>query len=102
MADRKQQRELQFGAVTNTEQIGVLIRALRKQKKLSLETLAGITNLGVRFISELERGKETVQLGKALLLLKSLGLEISIKPRDTSLYQHRVADADRSSNDEER
>jgi y4mF family transcriptional regulator len=53
------------------------VQAARKAQKLSQEDLAGVTNTGRRFISELESGKETAQIGKTLHVLKSLGIAIT-------------------------
>ncbi len=61
--------------------IGQLIRDYRKSKGLTLETVSGISLLGMRFLSELERGKETAELGKVLQALHILGLEVTITPR---------------------
>ena len=35
----------------------------------------------MRFLSELERGKETAEIGKALHALRLLGLEVVLSPR---------------------
>ena len=83
----------QFGPVADAEQLGAVIRAFRKQRHLTLEKVAGLSNLGVRFLSEIERGKETAELGKVIKVLQNLGLEIIIQPRDTSLYNLRAQDS---------
>jgi len=38
--------------------------------------LADITGVSVKFISDVERGKETVQMDKAFDLARALGLQI--------------------------
>lgn len=60
------------------EEIGTLIRDTRKQQGLSQEELAGISGTGRRFISDLENGKNNIQIGKLLLVIKALGLSIYI------------------------
>jgi len=40
--------------------------------------LALTSGTGLRFIIDLERGKETCKLGKALAVLKTLGIQITI------------------------
>lgn len=45
-----------------------------------MDQLAGAAGVGVRFLSELERGKTTVQLGKALDVLWALGCSVRIVP----------------------
>ncbi len=67
--------------IRTTKELGALVRALRKSKGLTLATVSGITNLGMRFLSEFERGKETAEIGKVLLLLTLFGLEVSINTR---------------------
>jgi len=39
---------------------------------------AGLVNVGVRFLSELENGKPTVRLDKLLQVVHGLGLELSL------------------------
>ncbi|MCY3770108.1 MAG: helix-turn-helix transcriptional regulator [Gammaproteobacteria bacterium] len=72
---------MQYGAVQSAGELGKLVRAHRKQRKLTLETVSGLGNLSTRFLSEFERGKETAELGKALKALRTLGLEVIIQPR---------------------
>jgi HTH-type transcriptional regulator/antitoxin HipB len=59
--------------------MGKLIREARKFQALTQEDLAGLTGLGTRFISELERGKATAQLEKAFLVLHTLGITLHAK-----------------------
>jgi y4mF family transcriptional regulator len=67
--------------VKDTEQFGTAIRRERKAQKLTQEELAAISGVGVRFLRELELGKESCQLGRALRVLETLGLEWSIGQR---------------------
>ncbi|MBS1454902.1 MAG: helix-turn-helix transcriptional regulator [Lentisphaeria bacterium] len=62
----------------SVEAIGVLIRATRKSQGISQTELAGVANTGVRFISDLENGKGTVQIQKLLNVLNALGLGLYI------------------------
>jgi hypothetical protein len=41
--------------------------------------LAGAANVGPRFLSELEAGKKTAQVGKVLAVLAALGCKLSIE-----------------------
>ena len=54
--------------------VGKLILAERKRPKLSQLQLAGLANTGIRFISDVENGKGTVQLQKLLAVISALGL----------------------------
>jgi transcriptional regulator with XRE-family HTH domain len=70
-----------FGQIKTADDIGKLIRSFRKSQKLTLEKVSGLSNLSMRFLSELERGKETAEVGKVLQALNKLGLVVSIQPR---------------------
>ena len=71
----------QYGAIRSVEELGKLARAHRKNRRLTLETVAGLGNLSTRFLSEFERGKETAEIGKVLKALRTIGLEVIIQPR---------------------
>jgi len=73
--------DIQYGTVRNAEELGKLVRAHRKSRVIALKKLGGLANLGVRFLSEFERGKETAEIGKVLKTLNTLGLEVIIQPR---------------------
>jgi HTH-type transcriptional regulator / antitoxin HipB len=70
----------------DTITLGKIIRARRKEKKITLTELSAHCNVGVRFLSELENGKPTIELGKALKVMSRLNIELSIIP--TSEVQH--------------
>ncbi|MXW16435.1 MAG: helix-turn-helix transcriptional regulator [Gemmatimonadetes bacterium] len=63
-----------------TEELGRTIRAARREQGLRQDQLAGAAGVGVRFLSELERGKETARVGKALAVLDALGCKVRIHP----------------------
>ncbi len=65
----------------SSEKLGQLIRKRRKETGLSQTDLALVSGTGVRFISDLENGKETCQLGKILKVVSNLGLEMELKPK---------------------
>ncbi|NTU90097.1 MAG: helix-turn-helix transcriptional regulator, partial [Actinobacteria bacterium] len=52
--------------ITNAEQFGKVIRAKRKRLGYTQGELAGYCNCSVMFLSDLERGKPTAELGKAI------------------------------------
>ena len=70
----------EYGRAQTPHDLGSLARAHRKSKHLTLQTLSGLSNLSIRFLSEFERGKETAELGKVLRALKILGLEVIVRP----------------------
>jgi len=67
-------------AVTAAD-IGTAVRKKRKEDGLTLAEAAALCGVGYRFMSELENGKETVQVGKVLKVLAGLGLDMTIEPR---------------------
>ena len=62
--------------------IGTIIRHVRKAQGLRQDELAATANVGVRFLIELEAGKETAQLGKTLAVLAALGIIVSLTTPD--------------------
>ncbi len=61
------------------EDIAVKIRNERKKQNLTQTELAGLCNVGLRFIVDLEKAKETCQIGKVLKVLDVLGINLSIE-----------------------
>jgi len=82
------QDDISYGAVQTAEELGRLMRAHRKHRRLTLETVSGLGNLSTRFLSEFERGKETAEIGKVLKALRTLGLEVIIQPRGRVMPAH--------------
>ena len=70
---------MQRNAIRTCEAMGKRIRDLRRAQGVTQAQLAGLSNTGVRFISDLENGKETCQTGKMLHVLATLGVDIVIK-----------------------
>ncbi len=67
--------------IQNNKALGELIRKERKSQQLTQEQLAALAGVGVRFIRELEHGKESCWIGLALLVIETLGLSIAIYGR---------------------
>ena len=65
-----------------TKDLADIIKKKRKEQKLTQPQLAGLCNVGcnvgVRFIVDLEAGKETCQIGKVLYVLDMLGIKLRI------------------------
>jgi HTH-type transcriptional regulator/antitoxin HipB len=62
--------------------IGKLVRNKRKKLNITQAYLAAAANTGVRFISDLENGKPTIELGKVLHVLKTLNIKLEIIDND--------------------
>jgi HTH-type transcriptional regulator/antitoxin HipB len=83
--------DVSYGRIQTAEDLGHLVRAHRKDKGLTLETVSGLGNLSTRFLSEFERGKETAEIGKILKTLRTLGLDVIVQPRGgTTPAPHRA------------
>ena len=67
--------------VYSSAEVGAAIRDKRKSQGYTQEQLAEYCGCGPRFISDLENGKETAQLGKTLMVLMMLGLDVRIESR---------------------
>lgn len=66
-------------AIMDCEALGRKIRDLRRAQGITQAQLAGLANTGVRFIGDLENGKETCQIGKLQRVLAALGVDILIR-----------------------
>ena len=60
-------------------ELGSIIQKTRKAQGMTQPQLAMACGTGVRFIVELEAGKETCQLGKSLLVAQMLGLNVVVE-----------------------
>ncbi len=64
--------------LTNPSQLAEIVRRERKRQKVSQIRLSQLGDVGVRFVRDLEDGKETVQLNKVLAVLETLGIAIEL------------------------
>lgn len=63
--------------IDNATQFGAAVASARKALGLTQRELALAINSGERFIVDLEAGKPTAQLGKALAAAKAVGLRLT-------------------------
>jgi len=68
--------------IINAESFGKAIRARRKELHYTQGFLAEFSGLSVSFISDLENGKKTIELEKAIYLANLLGLDLILKGRE--------------------
>lgn len=61
--------------------VGRVIRERRKEYGLTQKQAAGMCNVGIRFLSELENGKTTLEFDKILRVLQAFGFQCMIKGR---------------------
>jgi y4mF family transcriptional regulator len=81
--------EIAYGKVATASDIGRLIRHKRREVGALQESVAGLAGVGTKFLSQLENGKETAELGKVLQVLKAMGLEVYIFPRSSNPLRDR-------------
>jgi len=65
--------------ISSVGDFGAALRSARRARGLRLEDAALGAGVGIRFLSELERGKPTARLGEALRVAASLGLELNLE-----------------------
>jgi y4mF family transcriptional regulator len=62
------------------QEIGQMVRESRKRLGVTQKDLALTSGTGLRFVIDLEKGKETCQIGKVLTVLHTLGIRIALTP----------------------
>ena len=67
--------------ILSAADLGRLVRQRRKEGGFTLKEAAGMLGVGVRFLSERERGKPTLQIDRVLAVLPLFGLELHLAPR---------------------
>ena len=70
--------------INDTSEFGAALRNRRKQLHYTQAFLSEFTGFSISFISDLERGKPTAELGKALYLANLLGLDTTLNARGTN------------------
>jgi y4mF family transcriptional regulator len=71
--------------IDNMKNLGALVRAIRKEQGLTQEQLCAVCGVGLRFLRELEQGKETCQIGKVIKTVQILGIDIYVLRRGEPL-----------------
>ena len=74
----------------NISSIGAKIRSIRKAQGVSRETLAGLAGTGQRYISELERGKDTARIREMLKVIEALGAGLYIVDQKEAVEWNRL------------
>ena len=67
--------------VGNSKDFGAAIRNRRKELGYTQSYIARISGFSVSFISDLENGKTTAELGKAVFLANLLGMDVEVSNR---------------------
>ncbi len=72
--DERPRTDVEQGARAQAQHFGSLVRERREALKMRQDDLALATGVGRRFILELEAGKPSCQLGRALVVAAAVGL----------------------------
>ena len=67
--------------IADAKSFGETIRRRRRELGYTQAFLSEFSGFSVTFISDLENGKSTAELGKAIYLANLLGLDCSLTPR---------------------
>lgn len=67
--------------ITDAKAFGETIRCRRKELRYTQTDLAEFSGFSVSFISDLERGKETAEIGKAFYIANLLGMDVGLTKR---------------------
>ena len=67
--------------VNDCIEFGQMLKERRRELNYTQSYIADYTGLSVSFISNLENGKETAELGKAMYYLSILGMDIDLSSR---------------------
>ena len=62
--------------VASVRDLAALIRSERRRQGITQADLAGLSGVGVTFLSQLENGKESAEVGKVLSVLTMLGIDL--------------------------
>ena len=86
--------------IKSTEELGLIIRAVRKSTQMRQDDLAAVVGVSRQFTVDVEKGKPTVQLARVLRLLKELGIELSVvipsaASKELELMTHRQSESSR-------
>ena len=67
--------------ITDAASLGNAIRSRRKELNYTQGYISEITGLSVSFLSDLENGKLTCEIGKTIEVINLLGLDILVEAR---------------------
>lgn len=67
--------------IYDAESFGLALKQRRKEMDYTQREISDLTGFSISFISDLENGKSTAEIGKAIYLANVLGLDIDIKSR---------------------
>lgn len=81
--------------LTSVLEAGIAIRTLRKRAGIRIDDFAQTAGVSKQFMTDLENGKPTVQMGKVLQMLQRMGVKVSLelRPDEVSAFQLELSKA---------
>lgn len=67
--------------ITDSASFGEMIKKRRKTLGYTQKYISDFTGISVSFLSDLENGKKTIELNKALTVANLLGLDVELNER---------------------
>jgi HTH-type transcriptional regulator / antitoxin HipB len=67
--------------IQSVKELGEAIRKRRKKLRVTQAELAASAGVGLMFVSMLENGKKTSEVGKVFQVIETLGLDVMIEER---------------------
>lgn len=67
--------------IETPEELGRYLLKERRNLKLTQKEISEFTDVGRKFVLELEKGKPTAQIGKVFEVINALGLELHLVKR---------------------
>ena len=67
--------------ITDAASFGRALKERRKELGYTQAFLADYAGVSASFLSELENGKDTIQLGKAMTIMSLLGMDMAVMKR---------------------
>lgn len=64
--------------LTNASDIAEIVKKERKAQRVTQVQLAQLSNVGTRFVRDIEDGKASLQFDKLLRVLETLGIAVSL------------------------
>lgn len=65
--------------ISKMKDVAEIVRRTRKSQGISQTVLSQASNVGLRFVGDIERGKPTVQFDKLMSVLTSLGISVTFQ-----------------------
>ena len=67
--------------INDTKSFGDVIKERRKKLGYTQKYISDVTGISASFISDLENGKSTTEIGKAIYLANLLGIDVVLNER---------------------